>query len=242
MLTPTPPRTDCTKVTCDVENNQPSLDFVLSSINETYNLRANNRRELDTWVPLLRGSIKASLSAADYNEQYKELLYKGQMFVKHHHDPVGRFNLSNKDNHRLIRVSPDGQRVMWHKAGKTDVYCDSIDLNTVVAINPGYTTLVFKQTGKKGMERNCFSIISSDRSLDLEAPSSEIARKWIEGLRALLKYGHILTPSELRAEDARNEAKVAREEVRKKKALGKHEDNRAKLRAARERANHMQKR
>jgi hypothetical protein len=109
----------------------------------------------------------------------------------------------------------------------------------VEGIHIGFTTLVFKQTGKKGKEKHCFSIISSDRSLDLEASSPETARLWCAGLRALLKYGNILTPAELKAADEREAAREVAEEKRRQKALGKHEGDRAKLRQARERANHI---
>ena len=73
----------------------------------------------------------------------------------------------------------------------------------------------------------------------MEASNPETARKWIEGLRALLKYGSILTPAELRAQDERNAKKARAEEAKRKEALGKHENNRAKLREARERANRI---
>ena len=120
--------------------------------------------------------------------------------------------------------------------GQTDVICDSIDLNSVVAVNPGFTTLVFKQTGPKGKEDCCFSVIGKERSLDLECNSADTARQWVEGLRALLKYAHILSPSELAKKDEEESRREIAEEMRKEQALKKHEGDRSKLRMARERA------
>jgi len=96
--------------------------------------------------------------------------------------------------------------------------------------------LTFKQTGKKEKEAMCFSIIAQERSLDLEAGSVEEARIWVEALRALMKYGNILSPAELREADKIRQMKETGEEKKRAKALKKHENDRAKLRAARQRA------
>ena len=87
--------------------------------------------------------------------------------------------------------------MIWLNVGNSDVICDSIPLHSITTVNPGYTTLVFKQTGKKGKEACCFSIISKHRSLDLEADSEDVAKRWVEGLRALLKYSNVMNSSEL---------------------------------------------
>lgn len=224
--------TECT----DVRELGSGFDFSVAGPKEKYCLRAQNKREMNEWISAIKKAMSSMLSKQVYLTTYKDMLFQGQMFEKHHHDPVGRFNFSQKDSSRLVKVSRDGQRITWHKAGRLDVICDSIDLNSVVAINPGFTTLVFKQTGNKSKETNCFSIISKERSLDLEASNQDIARQWVEGLRALLKYGEIMTPSELRKADEFAQRRELEEEARKNKALKKHENDRAKLRAARERA------
>ena len=210
--------------------------FELKTRNENWHLRCDNAKDREDWVEAIRAAISTCLSKAEFEDKYKAILYRGAKFVKYHNDPMGRFNLMNKDNTRIVKVSNDGQRVIWQKVGKEDVICDSIDLNSVIAVNPGHTTLVFKQTGNKKNERNCFSVIASERSLDLEASNSDVAREWVEALRAMLKYGNILSPAELREADRIRAFKEKGEESRKEKALKKHENNRAKLRAARQRA------
>ncbi|GMH98557.1 hypothetical protein TrST_g7057 [Triparma strigata] len=214
------------------------FNFKIVTNSEDFVLRASSKRSMDEWLAAIRKAMSNCLSRQVYETTYRKMLYDGQMFTKHHHDPVGRFNLNGKkDNSRLVRISPDGQRITWHKAGMNpDTYCDSIDLNSVVAINPGFTTLVFKQTGNRAKEPCCFSIIAKERSLDLECANEATARKWIEGLRALLKYGNILTPSELRQADERLKQEIRQEEERRQLALRKHEKDRNKLKAARERA------
>ena len=109
-------------------------------------------------------------------------------------------------------------------------------MNTIVSINPGYTTLVFKQTGTKNNDANCFSVISTLRSLDLEATSPKIAEQWVDGLRAYLKYGRILSQESLQKRDLENVRKEELEQKRKVESRKTHEADRAKLKAARERA------
>ena len=62
-----------------------------------------------------------------------------------------------------MRVTPDLQRITWHKSGALDVICDQIALHSVLSVNPGFTTLVFKQTGPRGKEDCCFSVVGSER-------------------------------------------------------------------------------
>ena len=101
------------------------LDFDVASSTVSYSLRSKSKRDLDDWVAALRGSISNCLSRQEFKDTYKDMLARGQMFTKHHHDPVGRFNLSfAKDNNRLVKISEDGQRIVWHKAGTPDVACD----------------------------------------------------------------------------------------------------------------------
>ena len=70
----------------------------------------------------------------------------------------------------------------------------------------------------------------------MECNSADTARQWVEGLRALLKYAHILSPSELAKKDEEESRREIAEEMRKEQALKKHEGDRSKLRMARERA------
>lgn len=230
--------TECISVRLKATN----LEFEVASSTVSFSLRAPTKKFLDEWVAAIRGSISNTLSRQEFKDTYRDLLLQGQMFIKHHHDPVGRFNLSfAKDNSRLVKISPDGQRIIWHKAGQSDVSCEGIMLNTVVAINPGYTTLVFKQTGTKGNDALCFSVVAHERSLDLEAPDRETARKWVEGLRAYIKYGNVLSPAMLAMQEQQMRKKEMEEQSKKGEASKKHEADRAKLRAAREKAHNQLK-
>lgn len=219
-----------------VMEKKDGTEFEVKTRGEKFHLRSDGERGRDEWVRAIKTAISNSLSKAQYEEKYKAILYKGARFLKYHNDPMGRFNLMNKDHNRIVKISNDGQRIVWQKPGKEDVLCDSIDLNTVMAVNPGHTTLTFKQTGKRDRESMCFSVIAKERSLDLEASSEEEARIWVEAMRALLKYGNILSPADLREADKVRLMKESGEEKKRNKALRKHENDRAKLRAARERA------
>ena len=216
------------------------FDFEVSSSTEKFVLRGSTRKEVEHWMNAIRGAISNCLSKQEYLMNYRAVLVRGQMFEKHHNDTIGRFNLKgNKENSRLVKISPDGQRIVWSKPGMKDVYCDSINLNTVLAINPGFTTNVLKMTGDKKKEANYFSVIAKERTLDLEASTPNLARQWVEGLRATLKYGTILSPTELHNQDQALRRKEGVERERRTEALNKHEADRSKLRAARERANYL---
>ena len=70
----------------------------------------------------------------------------------------------------------------------------------------------------------------------MEATSVEEAKTWVKALRALLKYGDILSPAQLLEADRIRQKKEKNEDLRRSKALKKHEQDRAKLRAARQKA------
>mmetsp|Transcript_9069 Transcript_9069/g.18145 ORF Transcript_9069/g.18145 Transcript_9069/m.18145 type:complete len:314 (+) Transcript_9069:206-1147(+) len=200
---------------------------------KTYRFKSADGRG---WKAAVEKAIKGSLSKRQFEDEGRGMLLKGGLFEKHHHDVVGRFNLKHKDSTRIVRVTPDLQRITWHKPGALDVICDQIELHTVLSVNPGFTTLVFKQTGPRGKEDCCFSVVGSERSLDLECKNAETARKWVEAFRALLKYAPILSAAELGRKDEEERRRGEEEERRREVASRKHEGDRSKLRKARERA------
>ena len=226
--------TTCSNI--KIKDDDHNYEFEIVGSEDKFSLRAESGSLQENWTNAIRRAISNCLSKQEFQAKYKAMLFRGQTFEKYHNDAMGRFKLINKDAKRLVKVSNDGQRIIWLKPNELETICDSIDMNSVIAINPGHTTLVFKQTGNKSTEANCFSIIAKSRSLDLEADNRDTARQWIEGLRAMLKYGNILTPTELREADHIRNMKETGEERKKKSALHKHENDRAKLRAARERA------
>ena len=64
----------------------------------------------------------------------------------------------------------------------------SISLNDVYAVVAGQTTAVFKRkSGKPNREHLSFSLIGTERTLDLEAANLETKNQWIEDLNDLLE-------------------------------------------------------
>ena len=82
---------------------------------EDFAFRAANQGDAAKWVEEIRKAMKGCLTKRAWETTYRGMLKNGQMFTKHHHDPVGRFNLKQKDSSRLVKISHDEQRITWHK-------------------------------------------------------------------------------------------------------------------------------
>ena len=73
----------------------------------------------------------------------------------------------------------------------------SIQLSTVREIRLGKQTPGFNSPeGSRADATHCFSLVSRDCSLDLEAPSTEVLRDWLLGIRyALAPSGRVISDS-----------------------------------------------
>ena len=72
-------------------------------------------------------------------------------------------------------------------------------MSSVVDIREGYTAETFlRRSDGKGVEHLCFSVITPDRTLDLQALDMNTKGKWLLALRFALDFLRLPTPEEVR--------------------------------------------
>lgn len=145
-----------------------------------------NRRVVDTEESareMERQLIEANRkNESDQQRLVNAILKRGNMFVKH--------QKKASPNPRFIFLAQDGLSLCWsdnEKAAEKKKFKD-IKIRNMSDIKPGFGTEAFKAR-KPGMEAMCFSVISSERSLDLQAPDQLTRDVWVDLLRALLPAG-----------------------------------------------------
>jgi len=112
------------------------------------------------------------------------MLIDGCNFTKH-----GRKGSPHK---RFVWVSDNFDRIMWAESKKKHNKKDKIDseseilFSEIIAVEGGHTTQVFQRSGKNGSGPDLsFSIITKDRTLDLEAIAKNIRDDWVKAFSLL---------------------------------------------------------
>jgi hypothetical protein len=123
-----------------------------------------------------------------------QLLEAGQVFMKHAFGKVGN------PHPRFVQLTPDHQRITWHAVGDTR-RVESLPLASVLEVRPGQASEVFGRSGKAGRDAFCFSIVTTDRTLDLEADSKPIRDAWVTALKESIEFLRAETPEQRRQQD-----------------------------------------
>eukprot|EP00128_Syssomonas_multiformis_P014810 Colp12_sorted_trinity150504_noHs@23252 len=115
-------------------------------------------------------------------------LQNGAVFSKH--------GATGKPHLRVVKLCPNAQRLCYKP---TDASGDEkhIDLSTITEILEGQRTTVFQRTGTPGKDSCCFSILSPQHDLHLEAQSPEVRKLWVEYLKDCLKCLKLKPPEEI---------------------------------------------
>lgn len=85
-----------------------------------------------------------------------------------------------------FRLSNDESTLFWH-SGKDEKH---LKLSKVSRIIPGQRTAIFQRYPRPDKEYQSFSLIYSDRSLDLICKDKDEAEVWFTGLKALISQGN----------------------------------------------------
>eukprot|EP00735_Rhodelphis_limneticus_P013200 TRINITY_DN6763_c0_g1::TRINITY_DN6763_c0_g1_i1::g.3039::m.3039 TRINITY_DN6763_c0_g1::TRINITY_DN6763_c0_g1_i1::g.3039 ORF type:complete len:361 (-),score=71.21,sp/Q8BIJ7/RUFY1_MOUSE/41.18/1e-12,FYVE/PF01363.16/3.2e-16,Mcp5_PH/PF12814.2/4.9e-09,PH/PF00169.24/1.2e-05,PH_2/PF08458.5/0.0034,zf-AN1/PF01428.11/0.22,IBR/PF01485.16/0.095,IBR/PF01485.16/3.8e+03 TRINITY_DN6763_c0_g1_i1:38-1060(-) len=109
-----------------------------------------------------------------FMSEHLERLKTGATFVKH-----GRKGTPHR---RFISLTEDGEALTWTDLDNNTGRVERLPLNTVIEVRNGQTTEVFKRTGRPGKDNVTFSLVTSDRTLDLECDSKEIRDLWSKAL------------------------------------------------------------
>mmetsp|Transcript_10951 Transcript_10951/g.26866 ORF Transcript_10951/g.26866 Transcript_10951/m.26866 type:complete len:758 (+) Transcript_10951:3-2276(+) len=124
-------------------------------------------------------SDKNERSKAEIAEFGLLALKHGGLFLKHttHRKPKPRF----------VYLSVDGLSVCWHESPNRSLKPKSFLVSDLCKIVTGHETAAFKSKFATPDNRHrCFSFITKDRTLDLEAYCDESAKLWLEALRTVL--------------------------------------------------------
>lgn len=112
---------------------------------------------------------------------FKRLLQDGRQFRKY-----GRRGLPHS---RLVFLTPDARTLVWCASGSRNLEKDGIAVADITDVIEGPNTPIFKKNA--GWFKNadcCFSVVSAQRSLDLEAATTEERDEWVKAFLCLRKY------------------------------------------------------
>ncbi|KAL0221349.1 hypothetical protein RCL1_001203 [Eukaryota sp. TZLM3-RCL] len=114
----------------------------------------------------------------EHETKLRSKLIEGAVFLKH--------GKKGKPHYRFVWVSSDFSKILWRDPSKTKVR-DEMDVSQVTDVLIGQLTDVFKRrSGHAGRENLSFSIISGERTLDLEASSEEERDLWVDAFKYLV--------------------------------------------------------
>ncbi|GMH69830.1 hypothetical protein TL16_g05253, partial [Triparma laevis f. inornata] len=146
---------------------------------------------------------------------------------------------------RMLKLTKEGN-LAWYKTGAATGVPEAAEgggvedgvfsISLVKRIERGYKTTVFATTGEEGKSCFCFSIITSERTLDLEAESEEVRNEWCNALEKHLQHGLAMEDIELGGDLSvvmTPDEKRAKRQEERDKAYNKHSADREKLRRAR---------
>lgn len=120
--------------------------------------------------------IMAAGAQIEQAKAFTKQAFWGEVFLKH-----GRKGAPHERNVTL-EVNGSVIKLDW-SSGSLSANKDELQ------IVEGKTTKVFQRsTASKAKPENCFSIITANRSLDLEARNHKLKEYWVHGLQLLLKY------------------------------------------------------
>lgn len=103
-------------------------------------------------------------------------------------DRMIKYDTKGKSTHRHFRITKDGTELKWSKFNGVPKI-SKIELATVVQIVIGPRTQIFRTAQydwKTQKPWNCFSLVTRERSLDIECLSRDQYVTWILGLQSLV--------------------------------------------------------
>lgn len=110
------------------------------------------------------------------------VLTNGYFFLKH--------NKYSKPKMRHIFCSKDLSKIFWQsckRLGQKNALKGHINIADIISINNGLTKSR-KMSKEKKQERwdNCFTIVTNERTLELEAPSNAQKQEWLGIMKKLV--------------------------------------------------------
>jgi len=122
------------------------------------------------------------VNSLDDNELKRQLL-KGDVFLK--------YSLSGQQHNRFVCVIDDFTEIVW-KDPKKDTAVQNIKkdfrikVDSILEVYAGQKTETFLRSGRAFRAVCCFSIITKDRTLDLECKTSGERDMWVKAFKLLV--------------------------------------------------------
>eukprot|EP00455_Lapot_gusevi_P014893 TRINITY_DN174_c0_g2_i1.p1 TRINITY_DN174_c0_g2~~TRINITY_DN174_c0_g2_i1.p1 ORF type:complete len:252 (-),score=23.71 TRINITY_DN174_c0_g2_i1:42-797(-) len=196
-------------------------------------------------ISLPTKGLNSNQRVCDYCFQYEtqraafetvhcRLLTSGAVFQKH-----GR---SGSPHARFVQLSEDRTRVMWRpldRSNESDI--QYLLLRDIQMIKKGKQTAVFERTAGDGTDDMCFSLVTADRSLDLQALTSQQRNDWVNALHETLTHLNLTPPDQIRTKflqqleqtqkEERDQEELARQYEEKERAKAERQQKVQTLRA-----------
>ena len=135
--------------------------------------KINNERTCDVCFEHIQRAQKCE-------KKFIPLLMKGAVFQKYP-GSAGALQLGGAGvNPRYIFLNKELDAICWGSTSKQGQVKGSIKIQTITAVTTGCATQAFIKAKVPPYKANlCFSIVSQSRTLDLEAPSTQIRDQWV---------------------------------------------------------------
>lgn len=174
----------------------PKADFLLTDCSQSgnYNERhekspkTNNKEAIEKCV---NEDIKESDKSSDISilispiegEELLKDLKKGEIFIK--------FGESGSPHPRLVRLTEDENKIIWARLS----FCSKLFSKTkyliateLLEVYIGTNSKIFeKYNVPLEFDRFCFSIESTQRTLDLRKDDEKVCKKWYKGIKYLIQ-------------------------------------------------------
>lgn len=117
-----------------------------------------------------------------FEDNHAKLLTTGALFAKH-----GRNKGTHRTKQRWVALSADYGVLSWHSTKKDRPMRGSLPVTEIVQVHEGQVGDAFRRDGVSAdVEGRAFSVQTTTRSLDLEAPNEATRDDWVAALRALV--------------------------------------------------------
>eukprot|EP00698_Gefionella_okellyi_P000734 TRINITY_DN10667_c0_g1_i1.p1 TRINITY_DN10667_c0_g1~~TRINITY_DN10667_c0_g1_i1.p1 ORF type:complete len:415 (-),score=90.24 TRINITY_DN10667_c0_g1_i1:108-1352(-) len=118
--------------------------------------------------------------------EHVSTLVNGAVMRKH-----GR---KGRPHSRFMYLSHDLMHLSWSRTRRLPLEGQPADRRIRIAdvrdVLDGQQTEVFRRTGRRSMSDRCFSIVTTQRTVDLEAPDAQTRELWSSTMRAILRASY----------------------------------------------------
>lgn len=151
-----------------------------------------------TPVRVCKACEETAKRRTSFAEDHLTTLIKGGKFKKHACG-VGL------PHDKFIKLDYETMSLVWDEK--------TLPVREITQIQAGKTSKAFARTGKKSLADCCFSVVSTQRTLDLECPSSAIRDQWVAALQKALEFAPIEVAEDIKQENIKASAEARSNDI-----------------------------